>query len=139
VETATLGTEPEPDPARRTELGEAFEYRPDGAGDGLIRMKQDFPIQFSPNEAYGQTAPQFPTSRLVADATVETSTDDMQLRFTHGALQTQQQSIVEQRRMVHTIVVADERVGDATEFQQTIPIRIVSGQARTSSPSTMPT
>ena len=72
-----LGTEPEPDPARLTELGEAFEDRPDGAGDGLIRMKQDFPILFSPNQANGQTAAQFPASRLVADATVETSTDEM--------------------------------------------------------------
>ncbi len=46
------------------------------------------------------------------------------------SIQTKQQSIVEQRRMVHAIVVADERVGDAAEFQQTIPIRIVPRQAR---------
>src|SRR5260370_14250393 len=32
-----LGTEPEPDPARRTELGKAIEARPDGAGAGLFR------------------------------------------------------------------------------------------------------
>jgi len=46
------------------------------------------------------------------------------------SIQTKQQSIVEQRRMVDAIVVADERVGDAAEFQQTIPIRIVPRQAR---------
>src|SRR5712672_943547 len=48
----TFGTEPEPDPSRRTELGEPLENCADGAGNGLVRMEQDFTILFSPNEAY---------------------------------------------------------------------------------------
>src|SRR6266581_4423829 len=44
----TFGAEPEPDAARRTELGETFEDRADGAGDCLIWMKQNLAILFSP-------------------------------------------------------------------------------------------
>ena len=126
----TFGTEPEPDPARRAEFGEALEDRADGAGDGLIRMKQDFAILFSPNEAHRQAAAQFPASGLVADAAVQTGTNDVQLRFAHRALQSEQQSIVEQRRMIDAIVVANESIGDAAELQQAIPIRVVPRQAR---------
>ena len=44
--------------------------------------------------------------------------------------QTEQQTIVEQRRMIDAVVVANESIGDATQFQQTIPICIVPRQAR---------
>ena len=125
-----FGAEPEPDPACRAELGEALEDRADGAGDGLIGMEEDFTILFSPNEADRQTATQFPASGLVADAAVEPGANDVQLRFAHRALEAEQQAIVEQRRMIDAVVVADERVGDAAQFQQAIPIRIVPRQAR---------
>src|ERR1035438_6271509 len=49
----SFGAEPEPDAARGAELGEAFEDRADGAGDSLVRIKQDFAILFSPNETDG--------------------------------------------------------------------------------------
>ena len=54
----------------------------------------------------------------------------MQFGFAHGALQTKQQAIVEQRRMIDAIIVADERIGDAAEIEQAIPVRIVSRQTR---------
>ena len=66
----SFGAEPEPDPSSGAELGEALEDRADGADDGLVRMKEDFSILFSPNEAHGQTAAQFPASGFVADASV---------------------------------------------------------------------
>ena len=49
-------------------------------------MKENFTILFSPDKSHGQAAPQFAASSFVADATIETGTNDMQLRFTHGAL-----------------------------------------------------
>ena len=72
----TFRTEPEPDPARRAELGEPLEDRADGAGDGLIRMEQDFPILFSPNQANRQSAAQFAACGLVADASIQTGAND---------------------------------------------------------------
>jgi hypothetical protein len=44
------------------------------------------------------------------------------------SIESQQQPVVEERRMIDTVVVADERVGDAAEFQQTIPVGIVPRQ-----------
>jgi hypothetical protein len=49
----TLGAEPEPNPSRRTELGEPLEDGADRAGDSFVGMKQDFTILFSPNQAHG--------------------------------------------------------------------------------------
>jgi hypothetical protein len=72
-----LRAEPEPHATRRTELGKTFEYGADGAGNGLVRMKQNFPILFSPKEAHRQAAAQFPTRRLVADAAVQPCANDM--------------------------------------------------------------
>src|SRR5215469_4735563 len=83
----SFGTEPEPDAACRTEFAETFEDRTDGAGDSLIRMKQDFTILFSPNQTHRQAATQFSPCGLVADAAVEPGTNDMQLGFTHRALE----------------------------------------------------
>jgi hypothetical protein len=53
----------------------------------------------------------------------------VQLGFTHRALKTEQQAVVEQRWVIDAIVIADERIGDAAQFQQAIPIGIVSRQA----------
>ncbi len=46
----------------------------------------------------------------------------MQPGFAHGAFQTQRQTIVKQRRVTGSIVVADQCVGDAAAFQQAIPV-----------------
>jgi hypothetical protein len=54
----------------------------------------------------------------------------VQLSFAHRTFQTQQQAIVEQRRMVDAVVVANQRVCHAAEFQQAIPVGVVPGQAR---------
>jgi hypothetical protein len=51
--------------------GEALEDRADGAGDSLVRMKEDFAILFSPNETDGQSTAQFAARGLVADTAVE--------------------------------------------------------------------
>jgi hypothetical protein len=73
----TFGAKPEPDPPRRTELGKTFEGRADGAGDRLIRMKEDFTILFSPNEADRQAVAQLSACGFVADAPVQPGANDM--------------------------------------------------------------
>src|SRR6516165_4587652 len=42
----------------------------------------------------------------------------------------EQQSIVEHRRVINAIGIADERVGEAAEIEQAIPIGVVAGEAR---------
>jgi len=129
-EGQSFGAEPKPDPARRAELGEALEDRAKRAGNGRIGMEENFAVGFTPDKTDGQATAQFPASCLVADATFQPRADDVQLRFTHGALETEQQTIVEQRRMINTVAVTDKSIGEAAEFQQTIPVGIVPGQPR---------
>ena len=50
------------------------------------------------------------------------------LGLAHGALETKQQSIVEQGRMIDTIGIADERVGEAAEIKQAIPVGIIASE-----------
>ena len=73
----SCGAKPEPHAACGAELGEAFEDRADGAGDRLVRMKQDFTILFSPNETHRQSAAQFTARGLVADAAIEPCANDV--------------------------------------------------------------
>ena len=129
-EGQAFGAEPEPDAARRAEFGETLEDRADGAGDGFVGMEQNFAILFSPDEADGQSAAQFAASGFVADAAIQPGANDVQFGFAHRALEAEQQTIVEQRRMIDAIVVANESVGDAAEFEQAIPIGVVPRQAR---------
>src|SRR5271170_452462 len=48
--------EPEPHATRGTKLGKTLEDGADGTRDGLVGMKQDLPILFSPNQADRQAA-----------------------------------------------------------------------------------
>src|SRR5436309_8264958 len=127
-EGQSFGAEPKPDPARRAELGEALEDRVNRSGHGGIGMEENFAVGFTPDKTNGQAAAQLTASRLVADATFQPGADDVQLCFAHGALEAEEQTIIEQRRMINTIVVTDERIGEAAELQQTIPVGVVPGQ-----------
>ena len=51
-----------------------------------------------------------------------------ELGFAHRALEPEQQAIVEVGWIVHAIFVEDEGVGQGTDFQQPMPVRIVSGE-----------
>ena len=54
----------------------------------------------------------------------------MQFGFAHRTLEAEQQTIIEESRMIDTIVVANESVGEAAEFEQAIPVGVVPRQAR---------
>src|SRR5271165_1809501 len=76
-----------PDAPRRTGLGEAGEDRGDRGLDGFVGMESDFAIGVAPDQSNRQAAPELPARRLVADPAVEASSKDIELRFTHRALQ----------------------------------------------------
>src|SRR6266566_2242571 len=93
-------------------------------------MEENFAIRFSPHETHRQTAAQFAARSFVANAAVQPGTNDVQFRFAHGPLETEQQTIVEQCRMIDTVVVSNQSVSQAAQFEKTIPIRIVARQTR---------
>jgi hypothetical protein len=46
------------------------------------------------------------------------------------SIQAEQQPVVEARRVVDTILVEDQCVGECADLQQTMPVGVVPGQAR---------
>jgi len=123
-----LGAEPEPNLTHRSQFSETNKYRPNRASNRFIGVKANFAVFIAPDKAYRQYAPQFAALGFVSNAAIESCTNDVQLCFAHGALQAKNQSIVEQRRMVHAITVADQCVGDDAQVQQTIPIGVIARQ-----------
>src|SRR5262249_35287138 len=74
--------------------------------------------------------PEFAARRLVANAAIEARAQNVQLGFAHGALQPQQQPVIEHRRVIEAVAIADQRVDEAGEIDEAIPFGIVAGQAR---------
>ena len=106
-----LIAEPQPHAARRPGLGKAGKDGADGSNNGLVGMKQNLALGLTPHEAHGQTAPQLAACSLIANAAVETRSEHMQLGLAHRPLQPEQQTVIEQRRMIDAVGISDQRVG----------------------------
>jgi hypothetical protein len=102
----------------------------DNGADGFVRVKPDLAIFVAPDEAYRQAAPEFAARRLVPDAAIEAGTQHVQFRFAHRPLEPEQQTIIEQRGMIETIGIADQRVSETGEIDEAIPFGIVACQTR---------
>src|SRR6202011_2921158 len=105
-----LAAEPEPDAACRSEFGEASKDSTDSGADRLSGREAPLATPLPPEKPTRQPAPQFAGGGLVANPAVKTRSYDMQLSLAHGALETEQQSIVEHRGMIDAVGIADEGV-----------------------------
>ena len=52
----------------------------------------------------------------------------MQLGLAHGALEAEQQPVVEVGRVIEAVLVADQRAGQRADLQQPVPVGVVAGQ-----------
>src|SRR5262245_63809343 len=93
-------------------------------------MKQNLTVGLTPHEAHGQATPQLATCRLIANAAVETGSEHMQLGLAHRPLQPEQQTVVEQRRMIDAVGIPDQRVGEAGKIDEAMPVGVVAGEPR---------
>jgi len=125
-----LRAEPQPHAPGRAGLGEMGKDLADGGADGFIRVKTNFAVLLTPDKANGQAAPEFAARRLVANAAIKAGAQYVQLRFAHCALQPQREPVIEHRRVIEAVAIADQRVGEAGEIDEAIPFGIVAGQAR---------
>src|SRR5215469_7440963 len=91
-------------------------------------MEQHLAILVAPDKADRQAAPEFAAFCLIANAAVETSAQHVKLGFAHRAFETEQKAIVEERGMIDAVGIANERVGQASEVDETVPRRYC-GQA----------
>jgi hypothetical protein len=129
-ERQTLREKPEPNLTCGTEFSEALKDGPNGATNSFIGMKKDFAVFLATDKAYGQTAVQFTACSFVTDTAIETGTEDMEFCFTHGALEAEDQTIVEKRRMIQPVTIADQSVSQAAKIKQAIPIGIIARESR---------
>ena len=129
-EGQAFGSEPEPDAAHRAKFCEAREDGTDRGQDGFIGMEAHFALLLAPDKAHWKAAAQFAASGLVADSAQEPRPQHIQLGLAHGALEPKQQPVVEQRRMIDAVGIADEGIGEAAQIEQAIPIGIVAGEPR---------
>ena len=102
----------------------------DRGQDGFIGMEAHFALLLAPDKAHWKAAAQFAASGLVAISAQEPRPQHMQLGLAHGALELKQQPVVEQRRMIDAVGIADEGIGEAAQVEQAIPIGIVAGEPR---------
>src|SRR5207249_3728671 len=100
---------------RRARLGEAREDVADGGGNGLVGVEADLAIGLAPDKADRQSSAEFTACCLVANAAVEAGPQHMQLGLAHGALEPEQEAIIEEGWMIDAICIADQRVGEAAE------------------------
>ena len=122
--------EPQPHAPGRAGLGELGKDLADGGADSFVRVETNLAVLLAPDKANRQAAPEFAACRLIANAAIEARAQYVQLCFAHGALQAQQQPVIEHRRVIEAVAIADQRVGEAGEIDEAIPFGIVAGQAR---------
>ncbi len=53
----------------------------------------------------------------------------MQFGLAHGAFQPQQQTIIESARIVQTVLVKNQCIGECTQLEQAVPVGVVASQA----------
>ena len=78
----------------------------------------------------GQGATEFAPARLVEAPAAQACLDHMQFGLAHGALEAEQEAIVEACRIVDAVFVEDEGVGKGANLQQALPVGIVARQTR---------
>jgi len=67
-----------------------------------------------------------------ANAAVETGSEHMQLGLAHRPLQPEQQTVVEQRRMIDAVGIPDQRVGKAGKIDEAMPVGVLLRASRDS-------
>ncbi len=82
------------------------------------------------DQPHGRAHLQLAAARLVQDPALQTCPQHVQFGLAHRALEPEQQAVVEVRRVVHAVLVADQRVGQRADLQQPMPVHRVARQAR---------
>ncbi len=82
------------------------------------------------DQANRQRHPERASTRLIQDTASEPRPQHVQLGVGHGALEPEQEPVVEVARIIDTVLVEDQRVGQRADLQQPVPVAGVSGQAR---------
>lgn len=90
-------------------------------------MEPDLSLLIAPDEAHWKSSAQLSSRRFVADSPIEPRPKDVQFCFRHGALESQQEPVLEQCGVVKA--VANQGVGHPTQVHEPIPVGVVAGES----------
>ena len=113
----------------RTSPTESFKQHPHGLLNLLVRVYYELAICVI-DKAHRWPDKQFSASSFVSDSALQPCAQYVQFGLAHGALQPQKKTIIEVRRIVDTIFIKDQRVGQRADLQASVPVHRVPGQSR---------
>src|SRR5450756_1512637 len=82
------------------------------------------------DETYGQLQLKLAAAGLGALAAEQAGAQHVQLGFAHGALEPEEQAIVEVGGVVEAVLVEDQRACEGADLQEAVPVRRAAGKAR---------
>ena len=111
----------------RAQPPEGFKQQPDALLHLLVWIENHLRVVIV-EKANGQRQRQLPAPDLVQQSALHARLKHVQLGFPHRALQSQQQAIVELRRIVDAVLDEDARIGVGAQLQQAVPIGGVASE-----------
>jgi hypothetical protein len=121
-------TQPQPHLPGRPGRGEPVEHRGDRAAHRLVGVQQDLPGCLAPHQPGRQRDPQLAAGRLVPQPAEHPGAQHLQLRLGHGALEAQEEPVIEHAGMIDADLVADQGIGDPAQVQEPVPLGRGPGQ-----------
>ncbi len=73
-------------------------------------------------EAHRERHAQLSAPRFAQQATAHPRLHHMQFRFTHGALESQQEPVIKVSGIVETVLIENQSVAEPADLQQPVPI-----------------
>ncbi len=114
---------------RRAGAGEGHEQVTDGTLDLGVGIQDDLAGGVV-DQAHGQRQGQLAAPRPGQDAAPEPGPQQVQLGLGHLTFKAQKESVIEPARVIQTVLVQDQCLGQRADLQQPLPIGVVAGQPR---------
>ena len=108
---------------------EGIEQHPQGLSHLGIRVERD-PVQRIVDQSHRQRQLQGSAPRPVRQAAAQPGVQHVQFGLAHGALEAEQQPVVEVAGIVDAVLVEDQRVAQRADLQQAVPVGRVARQPR---------
>lgn len=113
---------------RRTQTTEGLKQKPDALLNLLIGIQRHLALCII-NQADRKRHVQLPTPRFAQQSAAGPRLNHMQFGFTHGALESKQEPIIEIGGIVETVLIENQGVAEPTDLQEPMPVATVAGQA----------
>jgi len=105
----------------RAGAAEGLEESAHGGLDLLVGVEDDTARGVG-NKTHRQPHLEFAPTCLGPLAAEQACAQHVELGLAHGALESEQQAVIEMRRVVEAVLIEDERVGQRTDLEQTVPV-----------------